>query len=54
MLQIVGSLIKIFGNVVFENNDATATTGGSVYISEFGQLQVTKGTAIEFSKNMGE
>lgn len=39
---------------MFKNNNATATTGGSVYISEFGQLQVTKGTTIEFSKNIGE
>lgn len=52
--QIVGSLIKVFGSIVFRNNDAMSTTGASVYISEFGQLQVTEGTSIEFIENKGE
>ena len=48
-------MIKIFGNMVFRNNDAragsTINTGAAIYISEFGQLQVTDGTAIEFNNN---
>ena len=43
--------------MVFRNNDARAgnaiNTGAAVYISEFGQLQVTDGTTIEFNKNKG-
>ena len=39
---------------MFINNDATAVTGASVYISEFGQIQVTEGTTIDFNRNKGE
>lgn len=39
---------------MFRNNDASSTIGGSVHISEFGQLQVTEGTTIDFSGNKGE
>ena len=54
IFKVVGSLIKIFGNMVFKSNDARGTTVGTVYISEFGQLQVTDGTTIDFSKNKAE
>lgn len=39
---------------MFRNNDARSTSGGSIRISEFGQLQVTDGTTIDFDKNKGE
>lgn len=40
--------------MVFRSNDATTTTGATVHISEFGQLQVTEGTSIDFNNNKGE
>lgn len=38
--------------MVFKNNSATNNYyAGTVYISEFGQLQVTDGATIDFSEN---
>ena len=52
-LQCVGSQIEVNGNISFIGNNAENFEGGAVYISEFGQIKLYRGTYISFIDNVG-
>lgn len=51
--QNIGSLITVNGSILFVGNDASSDEGGALYIMEFGQMRMLKGSKMEFVDNKG-
>ena len=51
--QSVGAQIAVKGKVSFVGNNAESYEGGALYLSAFGQVELYRGSHIDFVENRG-
>ena len=52
--QIAGALVDLHGTLEIINNDATGSDQGAIYVTSFGQMELTRGAALRFINNQGK
>ena len=53
IIQVIGSVVTVNGDMRFIGNDARRDRGGAMYISSFGQILMRVNSSILFENNTG-
>ena len=54
VLQVIGSLVRVFGRLDFVNNsNSKSLDGGSLYFTTMGQMELQDGSSLLLKDNSG-
>lgn len=53
-LAVVGSIVRLYGDLLFANNSNTGSLdGGALYVTSLGQMELKEGATLSFINNSG-
>ena len=53
-IQILGAIVRLYGQIYFFNNDASTANGGAIYAVSLGQIKLGTGSELNFVNNSGK